>query len=470
MVFHSKTFLLFFALFFPLFLATKKSYNKRIFLSLVFSYVFYGWWDWRYLGLILLSSSIDWFLGLKISETDNPLRRKTLLGISLFLNLGILFFFKYSNFFLSSAVSALQVAGFNVGSVYLNVILPVGISFFTFQAMSYTIDIYRKQCAVCYNYFEFLVFVSFFPQLVAGPIVRASDFLPQLKDEPIISTSNFYKGISLFGIGLFKKILIADLLAVLFVDSFFKSPQGHSALDTLLAVYGYSFQIYADFSGYTDMAIGLALMLGYHFPENFATPYVATSMKEFWNRWHISLSTWLRDYLYIPLGGNRGKSPLFKYRNIAITMLLGGLWHGANWTFVIWGAIHAVAITINHIYNDYFKVPKKNQGFSWIKWFVVYNTVCFAWIFFRAESLGHALQVIRNFGPLDFTHSKAPTAFVLCLIGAWVFHVFEYKYKEGFAHDFGLRPFYQKIGYCTFGLILILIFSNKFSPFIYFQF
>ena len=294
--------------------------------------------------------------------------------------------------------------------------------------------------------------------------------IPQLKNEPKITLSDFYKGIALFGIGLVKKLLFADLLALFFVDPFFKSPQGYSSTDTLLATYGYSFQIYADFSGYTDMAIGQALMLGYSFPENFSTPYVATSMKEFWSRWHISLSTWLRDYLYIPLGGNRGDNKLLKYRNIAITMLLGGLWHGASWTFIIWGAIHAGAIVINHVYNDYFSKQKAKSGFNVLKWFVVYNTVCLAWIFFRAENLSSAGIIFKNIFAFDFFHSKAPLVFLINLAFAWIFHIMEFKYKKNFIESFSLKPLYLKVSYCTGSMVLIYIFTNQFSPFIYFQF
>lgn len=447
----------------------KRDFRLRTFVALAFSYVFYGWWDWRYLGLILLSSTIDWYLGKEIGASTDERQRKRLLITSIFLNVGILVFFKYTNFLVSNSSEVLKFFDSELNTTYYDIILPVGISFFTFQAMSYTIDVYRKDCEVCENYFEFLLFVSFFPQLVAGPIVRAKELIPQLKDEPVIYIDNFYKGLGLFGIGLFKKLIFADLLALLFVDQFFKQPEGRSSIDSILGVYGYSFQIYSDFSGYTDMAIGVALMIGYHFNENFKSPYISSSMKEFWARWHISLSTWLRDYLYIPLGGNRSPSLLFKYRNIAITMILGGLWHGANWTFILWGLIHTVAIVINHVAHDLTLVTRLRSS-KLLNWFMVYHTVCLAWIFFRAESVKSAFTIIQNIIGLNFQKMTAGPLYIFLLLAAWLFHVWEWKYKEKFLNLFSEAPLLAKAAYAGAGIIIIFMFSNEFSSFIYFQF
>ena len=317
---------------------------------LIASYVFYSWWDWRFLTLIWLSTIVDFWTGQRIEdETSNNLKRRYLL-LSIATNLGILAYFKYAGFFVDSFVDLMSALGFNLSIEPLRIILPVGISFYTFQTMSYSIDIYRKNMKPTKSLLDFALFVGFFPQLVAGPIVRARDFLAQLatNNRQPIQTGRATKLI--LG-GLFKKIVIADLLATEIVDGVFRNPAGSTGLETLIGIYGYALQIYADFSGYSDIAIGIALLLGFQFADNFNQPYRSLSLQDFWRRWHISLSSWLRDYLYIGLGGNR-KGKLRTYRTLLLTMLLGDLWHGAAWTFGAWGLLHGGGLAIERAIDE----------------------------------------------------------------------------------------------------------------------
>ena len=302
---------------------------------LLASYIFYSWWDWRFLTLIWASTLVDFWSGNRIENTTSNRQKRFYLLLSVSTNLGMLAYFKYAGFFVDSFVDVMGTLGFDLSVEPLRIILPVGISFYTFQTMSYSIDIYRNNLKATKSLLDFALFVGFFPQLVAGPIVRAKDFLQQLSSnnrEPI----QMGRATKLILGGLFKKIVIADLLAAEMVDGVFRNPGGSTGLETLLGIYGYALQIYGDFSGYSDIAIGIALLLGFQFSDNFNQPYRALSLQDFWRRWHISLSSWLRDYLYIGLGGNR-KGRIKTYRNLLFTMLLGGLWHGASWNFVVWG-------------------------------------------------------------------------------------------------------------------------------------
>ena len=308
---------------------------------LVASYFFYGWWDWRFLGLIFISSITDFYLGQKIHETIEPKKRKLFLMASLGLNLGLLFFFKYFNFFLDSFYSTF---GMSEDHNLLNIILPVGISFYTFQTLSYSIDIYRKELKPTHNFLTFLTFVSFFPQLVAGPIERAKKLLPQIEKIRSFSYQNAVLGSRYILFGFFKKMVIADGAAII-VNAIFETNSDSNGLLSILGIILFAIQIYGDFSGYSDIAIGTAKLFNINLMTNFNHPYFALSLKEFWQRWHISLSSWFRDYVYIPLGGSRlGK--LFSIRNLIITFLVSGLWHGASWTFVIWGLIHGIFLVI----------------------------------------------------------------------------------------------------------------------------
>lgn len=419
MVFNSLTFLIFITLFFPLYFATKGRW--RLWVCLIASYVFYGWWDWRFLSLIAFSTVMDWWFGLWLSYQDAPeetrtrwqsgspvlrffgkmtegaarlnLSRKAVLVFSMVMNLSFLGFFKYFNFFADNFAALVSSFGLTPSWSTLNIILPVGISFYTFQSMSYTIDVYRRQIKWEPSLLRFAAFIALFPQLVAGPIVRAADFLRQIQEDKKFNWTNFNSGLGRVLWGFFKKVAIADSLA-LFVDQVFGAPTAFGSLHLLIGVVFYSFQIYCDFSGYSDIAIGLARMMGFYFPENFRTPYFSKSFSEFWTRWHVSLSSWLRDYLYIPLGGNRhGK--LATYRNSMLTMLLGGLWHGANWAFVFWGFLHGLYLILQRAIAPVWRrfvhltrLPKFADDALTMT--VVYSLTLLAWIFFRSGSIGLA--------------------------------------------------------------------------------
>ncbi len=392
MVFNSLDFFLFAAVFFPLYFALRG--RARLWLSLIASYVFYGAWDWRFLALIVTSTLIDYYLGLSLEDEQNETRRKRLLQLSLIANLGFLAFFKYFNFFIESATAGLQGLGYDGSLSTLNIILPVGISFYTFQSMSYSIDVYRRQIPVERNLLRFATFIAFFPQLVAGPIVRASDFLPQFAKDREFEWTRFQVGLGQVIWGFFKKVAIADSIAP-FVDQVWASPGTFGALHLLIGVVFYSFQIYCDFSGYSDIAIGLARIMGFDFPKNFNKPYFSQNFSEFWQRWHISLSGWLRDYLYIPLGGSRG-SKWFTWRNLMITMLLGGLWHGAAWVFVFWGFLHGSYQVVGRVLSPYWqKFWSAIRAPAWVQVpinvAIVYALTCFAWIYFRAGAPGIAM-------------------------------------------------------------------------------
>jgi len=345
MLFTQLEFFFFFAGVFTLYLFIKNATARKI-LFLVSSYYFYAYWDWRFLSLILISTGIDFIASRNIARTFSPTRKKFFLWMSIVSNLGILGFFKYYNFFIDSFVSAFPLLGNTVSTMHI--ILPIGISFYTFQTLSYTIDVYKGTLKPRNSFLEFAVFVAFFPQLVAGPIVRAKEFLPQIQKLKNPTWRNIRSGLELFVVGLFKKVIMADRIAQ-FVDTVFESYEHLNTLTICCGILAYGIQIYCDFSGYSDMAIGVARTFNIRFQKNFNLPYCALSPADFWRRWHISLSTWLRDYLYIPLGGNRGSKP-FLARNLMLTMTLGGLWHGANWTFILWGVWHG-----QHPFSDFKK-------------------------------------------------------------------------------------------------------------------
>ena len=364
---------------------------------LVASYVFYAWWDWRFLTLIWLSTVVDFAAGRGIHGNESQNRRRIFLVMSLTTNLGMLGFFKYADFFVESFVNLMADMGVAVSAQPLRIILPVGISFYTFQTMSYSIDIYRRRLEPTRSLLDFSLFVGFFPQLVAGPIVRARDFLTQLgtNDRTPIDTG---RSLRLILGGLFKKIVIADLLATELVDGVFANPAGSTGLETLLAIYGYALQIYGDFSGYSDIAIGVALLLGFKFDDNFDQPYRSASLQEFWRRWHISLSSWLRDYVYVSLGGNR-RGRTLTYRNLLITMVLGGLWHGAGWTFVFWGGLHGVGLGIERWIRERRGSGRPpSRGNQLVRTLVTFHLVCAGWVFFRAVDLQRAGEVFAALG------------------------------------------------------------------------
>jgi len=373
LLFNSLAFLAFLPLFMIAYWSTKG--RARLWVMLVASLVFYGWWDWRFCFLLLFSALVDYSLGILLENEQDDARRRRLIIISIAVNLGLLAFFKYFNFFVG------QAAG-----ITLRIILPVGISFYVFKTMSYTIDVYRRTQPAERDLLRFTTFVVFFPELVAGPIVRASRLLPQLARDHRFSYERMVSGAALMASGYVRKVAIADSIAPL-VDIRFAHPEAHNSWSLLIGVYLYAFQIYCDFSGYSSIAIGLARILGFDFGVNFDRPYFSRSFSEFWTRWHISLSSWLRDYLYIPLGGNRGGT-LRTLRNLMITMLLGGLWHGANWTFVFWGALHGSYLVVERAFIR--RLPRV------IAILVVFNLTCFAWVFFRAHSFSNAWEVLSG--------------------------------------------------------------------------
>lgn len=370
---------------------------------IVASWYFYGYWNPRFVLLIAGSTVGNWAAAYALNWAReryglNSGMNKTLLGIFVAANLGVLGFFKYYNFFTTSVFNALGDIGIHVSEPVLEITLPIGISFFTFQAISYIVDVSRGRFAPA-GFLDFAMYLSFFPHVIAGPIVRASEFIPQIAKRPSITWVESGTAFRLIIAGLFKKVVISSYLSAHIVDPVFAAPHQHSSLEVLFAIYGYAIQIYADFSGYTDIAIGCALLLGFKFPQNFNAPYRATSLQDFWRRWHMTLSRWLRDYLYIPTGGNRG-SQIFTMRNLMITFVLGGLWHGAAWTFIIWGAIHGVGACVEH----YFRKPKprvigaRDEPASpaqiFVQWFITFHVVCLAWVFFRAQSFTAAMDML----------------------------------------------------------------------------
>jgi len=400
MLFNSVAFAVFLPVVFLLYwFVFQKSIKLRNFFLLIVSYVFYGWWDYRFLSLIFISSLVDYLVGINFEKTDLKAKRKILLIISLSVNLGFLGVFKYFNFFADNFTALFTSLGFNVHPRTINVILPVGISFYTFQTLSYTIDIYRKKFKPIKDFIAFFAFVSFFPQLVAGPIERASNLLPQFLENKKFDFDRARDGMRQILWGLFKKVVIADSCAVT-VDYVFKNYTSLSGSALFFGVFFFAFQIYGDFSGYSDIAIGTAKLFGFSLMRNFNAPYLARDIGEFWRRWHISLSTWFRDYVFIPLGGNRCSK--FKYiRNILITFTVSGIWHGANWTFVFWGFLNGVyylPLIFTGKQKAHTNVIAENSilpGFKeFIQMSVTFLITLFAWLFFRAQSISQAFDYL----------------------------------------------------------------------------
>ena len=388
MLFPTLGFLLFFLIVAAAMAALGTRFAAKKTVLVVASYYFYAQWDWRFCFLLAGSSVVSYIAGQLIDRASDERRARTILGMAVALHLGLLGIFKYFDFFISSANQLARLLGLEHEVPFIEILLPVGISFFTFHGISYITDVYRRDVAVCRNPLDMLLYMSFFPQLVAGPIVRAAYFLPQLARP---STEPIPVGPALLLIlsGLFKKVVIANYLATGLVDPVFSAPTSYGGPDLLLATYGYAVQIFCDFSAYSDMAIALAALLGFRFPANFNQPYRAQRLREFWQRWHISLSTWLRDYLYKPLGGNRG-GRLNTYRNLLLTMLLGGLWHGAAWKFIAWGALHGGGLAVERMLEPWIGRRALSPAAKIIATLIVFHFVCLAWIFFRAEDFAVA--------------------------------------------------------------------------------
>ena len=471
LTFTSPFFLVLFTLFFGFFLMVYRHHTGKLLYLTLFSIYFYYKSSGMYFVILLASAITDFTLALILSKATDQWKRKAILTVSVIINLAVLGYFKYTMFFVDTinATTGSQIQTWDI-------FLPVGVSFFTFQSISYIIDVYRKEIAPVTNFLEYSFFISFFPQLVAGPIVRAKDFIPQIKKPNVVTAKEFNRALFLIVCGLFKKIVISDYISINFVDRIFDNPTLYSGAENLLGVYGYAIQIYCDFSGYTDIAIGIALLLGYHLPVNFNSPYISASITEFWRRWHISLSSWLKDYLYIPLGGNRN-GKFRQYLNLFLTMLLGGFWHGASLNFIVWGALHGTALGVDKFMKESgSKLGILNRIPFIVKVLFTFHFVCLCWIFFRAENFEIANQVISqiafNFHPeiLMKVMSGYKYVFLLMLL-ALVLHITPARFSESMVIRFESCPTMVK------GLVLsVIIFliaqiqSSDIQPFIYFQF
>lgn len=530
LLFNSSLFLGLFLVFYLVYIITKKHVHFRTVYVTLFSLFFYYKAGGNYFVLLILSSVLDYFFAGQIYKAQKPAARKFFLAVSMITNLGILFYFKYTNFLIDS-FNAIFQSNFAL----MDIILPVGISFYTFQTMSYTIDVYRREIEPAKSFLDFAFFVCFFPQLVAGPIVRAKDFIPQIYKKLTLTKEETSLALFLIIGGLLKKAVISDYISLNFVDRVFEAPNSYTPFENLMAVYGYSLQIYCDFSGYSDMAIGLALLMGFTLPINFRTPYQSKNITEFWRRWHISLSTWLKDYLYFSVGGNRRGTfwgyffptlffgatlfwavkmynttpiPLYivagaiivfvlaivvakdrkksvrSHFNQMTTMLLGGLWHGANLRFIIWGALHGLALAVHKTFMDFFPAKKEDEkkGFfsstaNVIFVIITFHFVAFCWIFFRAKDFDIALTVMNNIAELQFDWHKWQTiiegyrnVFLLMAIG-FVWHFFPQNMNDQLKNFFGSMPILFKavIVALTFWVVYATASSGA-QPFIYFQF
>jgi len=477
MLFNSFTFLLFFGIVFVFYWFIFKSnrYYQNI-LLLISSYIFYGWWDWRFLSLILFSTLTDFCIGKALDKTEGIKSRKLLLGLSILVNIGLLGFFKYYNFFIYNWIEAWAGLGVNMHSSTLQIILPVGISFYTFQTLSYTIDVYRKQMQPTKSLINFATFVAFFPQLVAGPIERAKHLLPQFSSKREFSYKQAMSGLHLIIWGLFKKVVIADTCAT-YVNVIFDNYEQMNSLSLLLGAVYFAFQIYGDFSGYSDIAIGLSRILGFDLMRNFNYPYFSRDIAEFWRRWHISLSTWFRDYLYIPLGGSR-VSNLKQIRNVFVVFLISGFWHGANWTFVIWGGLNALyflpllLLNKNRTHLDTASLGLNLNSIKTIfSIFITFSLTCLAWIFFRSNTVGDAFAYIERMvvdARFSWQFFSIERYNVEALLLVLFFIGLEWFIRS---HE---HPFYGKfVQLKTISIIILIIILGVFSDhndFIYFQF
>jgi D-alanyl-lipoteichoic acid acyltransferase DltB (MBOAT superfamily) len=484
MFFNSIDFAIFLPVVFILYwFVCNKNLKLQNTLIVIASYVFYGWWDWRFLSLILFSTLVDYIVGISLSKYNNLKTRKLLLWISISVNLGFLGFFKYYNFFIDNFITAFLFFGFNISVNSLDIILPVGISFYTFQTMSYTIDVYRNKIQPTKDFIAFSAFVSFFPQLVAGPIERATNLLPQFYTYRQFDYQNAVNGMRQILWGLMKKVLIADNCAV-YANMIFNNSADYSGSTLVLGAIFFTFQIYCDFSGYSDIAIGTSKLFGFKLMRNFAYPYFSRDIAEFWRRWHISLSTWFRDYVYIPLGGSRG-SMANKIRNVFIIFLLSGFWHGANWTFIIWGALNAlyfVPLLIQNRNRNNLEVVAHGKYYAGINDIMhmglTFIMVVFAWIFFRAENVSHALSYISGIfssSLLSIPVFAGMKKAVLTLIFIILFMATEWLARH---RQFALADLQDKLSkplrwmLYLFIIITIYFFGNftESIEFIYFQF
>ena len=487
MLFNSLDFAIFLPVVFIIYwIINNKNLKLQNLLIVLASYLFYGWWDWRFLSLIIFSTIVDYLVGIKLKNESNINTRKILLWISILVNLGFLGFFKYYNFFLENFIASFSFFGTDIKANSLNIILPVGISFYTFQTMSYTIDVYKQKLKPTKDFIAFSAFVSFFPQLVAGPIERATNLLPQFYKKRTFDYSKAVDGMRQILWGLFKKIVIADNCAE-YANLIFNNSVDYSGSTLVLGALFFTFQIYGDFSGYSDIAIGTSRLFGFNLRKNFASPYFSRDIAEFWRRWHISLSSWFRDYLYIPLGGSRGGTWM-KIRNTFAIFIVSGFWHGANWTFIVWGALNALfflplLITKkNKIHKDIVAsgkvLPSIKETFQMV---LTFSLTVFAWIFFRAENLSHATNFINSlFSGLFVKNSylntinliywdfgfTVPVVILFFIIIEWCGRKNEYGIEKTFIKN--SRP--VRWGFYFILIILIFELLKTSQQFIYFQF
>jgi len=471
MLFPSLAFLFFFLVVLLCDAALRDRAQSRKLFLLGASWFFYACWDWRFLGLILFSTALDWYVARAIHATQAPRRRKHLLWISLGANLGLLGVFKYCDFFLDSLRELLHGLGIHAQIPLLELILPVGISFYTFQTLSYTIDVHQRRLAPARSPLDFALFVAFFPQLVAGPIVRARDFLPQLERNPGPTAQGAARGLHDILAGLFKKVVLADTLGAALVDPVHADPGGAGALAAWAAMYGYAFQIYGDFAGYSQIAIGAGRMLGFRLPMNFRSPYLARDMSDFWRRWHISLSSWLRDYLYIPLGGNRGGKGRTRV-NLLLTMLLGGLWHGAGWTFVLWGLLHGAALSISHARAARRHRAGKRRSDTPLavlgQRLAVFHVWAVSMVLFRATDLATAGELFRA---LFRAGGPVPAALPLAVLGlAALLHGLGEIWTQRIERAWLRLPPEARGVVAALVLTLVGTVGSGARPFVYFQF
>jgi alginate O-acetyltransferase complex protein AlgI len=488
MLFNSIDFAVFLPIIFILYwFVFKNTLKLQNLLIVVASYVFYGWWDWRFLSLILFSTLVDYSIGRFLAVNQNEKTRKLLLFTSIVVNLGFLGFFKYYNFFLDNFKAAFTLFGSELSVSGLEIVLPVGISFYTFQTLSYTIDVYRKNLEPTKDFIAFTAFVSFFPQLVAGPIERATNLLPQFYQSRKFDYSKAVDGMRQILWGLFKKVVIADNCAE-YANLIFNNSDAYHGSTLFLGAFFFTFQIYGDFSGYSDIAIGVSRLFGFNLMRNFAFPYFSRDIAEFWRRWHISLSTWFRDYLYIPMGGSKGGTWM-KVRNTFAIFLVSGFWHGANWTFIVWGLLNAIyflPLLLTNKNRNHLGVVAENKMFPSIKELFSMASTFFltviAWVFFRAENINHALTYLQQMF-LGFA-KKSSFVETYNLIywetGYAIFFVFTFFIAVewlGRRNQFAIEkllfesPFMIRISFYTLVVFLISIFSKSdHSPFIYFQF
>ncbi|MGB7441865.1 MAG: MBOAT family O-acyltransferase [Coleofasciculaceae cyanobacterium] len=456
-----------------MYLLLNRNTKAQNILLLVASYIFYGWWDWRFLSLLALSTVVDFSVGKQLQRTKSNHQRKVLLAISIIFNLCLLGFFKYFNFFADSLISISTVAGLQLDWVTLNIVLPVGISFYTFQTMSYTIDIYKGKLKPLKNFLDFALFVSFFPQLVAGPIERATTLIPQITSPRHLKIEQINAGLFLLLLGYFKKVVVADNLATI-ANEVFNNYSQYQGVDIIVGILAFTVQIYGDFSGYSDIARGISKLMGFDLMVNFRLPYFALNPSDFWLRWHVSLSTWLRDYLYIPLGGNR-QGNFNTYRNLFLTMLLGGLWHGPAWNFVIWGAYQGLILTIYRLFDrePEHKDPWSGK-YSYLrvlgKMLLMFILTNIGWMIFRSNSLPQLFYLLSNVG-LAISDKTSDWAYELLFFCLPLFLVQIYQYLTRDLLIITKLNCLVRIPIYSFLLVWICVFAvRQAGEFIYFQF